>query len=109
VKLLDDVLSIARGYVRGGVRIGIKTNLGPEIPVASASFNAGDGGEGGEGGGGGGVAHLLGLRAAVVVRDAEGGVISTYGEPPKTDPVRAVVAAVLAAGLVFVIIRGLTK
>lgn len=106
--VLDGLLGLASDYVSSSVRISVKTNYGPELPVARAAL--GDGGGSGSGAGGGaGVTGLLGLKAAVIVRNAQGDVIATYGEVPKTEVWRAVLAAALALGLVVLIVRGALK
>lgn len=99
--LLEGALDIAGDYVRTGVRVSIKTNLGPEIPVYS--------GDAGSSSGGASIAKLLGLRAGVIVRDARGGEIARLGDVAPTEPLKAVLAALVAAGLVFVIVRGVTR
>jgi hypothetical protein len=103
--LFSGVLDIAGDYVRSGIRVSVKTNLGPEIPIYSGGLQGADG----SGSGGGGLGGLLGIKAAVVVRDASGNTISTIGQVPATDPVRAILAALVLAGLVFVIYRGVTR
>jgi hypothetical protein len=103
--LLGDVMDIAGDYVKSGVRVSIKTNLGPEIPVFTGSMD----GSTGSSGGGFSVSKLLGLKAAVVVRDAKGGVIANLGSPPATEPLKAIVAALLIAGLVVLIVRGVVR
>lgn len=98
--LTEGVLSIAGDYVRGGgVQVSVKTNLGPEIPIAAP----------GDGQGGSPIADLVGLQAAVIVRNRDGEVITAYGDPPATDPVRAAAVALIVGGLVFVLVRGLRR
>lgn len=105
--LLSDAVGVARDYVGSGVRISVATNYTGEIPVASAAFG-GKSGEG-EAGGAGVVSRIFGLRAAVIVRNARGDVISTFGERPPVDPVRAIVAFAVVGGLVWLLVRGATR
>lgn len=105
--LLDGLLGVAGEYVSQGVRISVKTNVTPEISLGTASLGGGASTD--SGGGGFSLGALIGIKAAVIVRDASGNVIATYGEPPPLDPVRVVVAIGLAAGLVYLVARGLTR
>jgi hypothetical protein len=105
--LLDRALGLARDYVGDGVRVSVKTNFGPELPVARAQLSSG-GGAGGEGSPGG-ISGLLGVKAAVIVRNKDGEILATYGEVPKTEPWRALVAILLVAGVGFLIVRGALK
>lgn len=106
--LLSGVLDLAGEYVSKGVRISIKTNFGPELPVATAALGN-SGGAGGGGSRGAGIAGLLGFKAAVIVRDAQGETIATYGDPPKTEVWRALLAVAVVGGLAFLVIRGAVK
>ena len=94
--LAADLLGLAREAVtRGGVRVYVKTNLGPEFPVS--------------GGGGGGLGDLLGLKAGVVVRDKAGAKLASYGGYPATDPMRAAVLWGSVALVAFLLVRGVLK
>lgn len=105
--ILDSVFGLARGYVRGGgLVVAVKTNYGPELPLFKAAIARG---QGGPGDGGGGLGALVGLKAAVIVRDGHGATLATYGDPPPTEPLRAIAAALLAGGLIFLILRGALK
>lgn len=107
-ELLDDAFSLARGYVRGGgLVVAVKTNYGPEIELGRATLARGSDSQGGEGGAG--LGALVGLKAAVIVRDGHGATLATYGDPPPTEPLRALAAALLAGGLIFLILRGALK
>ncbi len=66
------------------MRLSIKTNLGPELPVY-------------DGDSAGGLVGLLGIKAGVIVRAKDGSVITTYGDPPPTDPIKV---ALLARGVI---------
>lgn len=104
----DGVLDLAGDYVRsGGVSIAVKTNYGPEVKLASSSI-APSGAPGG-GGGGGGVLDLLGVRAAVVVRDRDGKRLASYGDYPPTEPLRVLGLVVVVALLGVVLVRGVMR
>lgn len=106
----DGVLGLAGDYVRsGGVSIAVKTNFGPEIKLASSSIAPSGAPGGGGGDGGGGVLDLLGVRAAVVVRDRSGKRIAGYGDYPATEPLRVVGLVVVVALIGVVFVRGLTR
>lgn len=106
---LDDILGIARSYVAGGgVRVSVKTNFGPELPVYAGQLDRGGGASGGQGGGFS-ISRLVGLKAAVIVRDGRGATIATYGDYPATEPLRAVLALLALGALGFVLVRGVLK
>lgn len=107
--LLSDAVGIARGYVGSGVRISVATNYTGEIPVASAALGNSSSTDAGGSDRSGVVSRIFGLRAAVIVRNARGDVISTLGERPPVDPVRALVALAVAGGLVWLLVRGATR
>ncbi len=109
--LLNGALGIANQYVQQGITVSVKTNYGPPIQVYQGAADGSSGGSsGGSGGGGGGVvSKLIGLKAAIIVQDASGNVLATYGTPPATDPVRVAVLLALVAGLGYIIIRGLRR
>lgn len=99
---LDDVrerlTEAANDYVTGGnVKLSVKTNYGPEVPLYSGS----DGSEAG------GVASMLGIKAQIIVRDKEGKVITTYGEPAPTEPTKAAALGMAAGVLVWILWRAL--
>lgn len=90
--------ALAGDIVRsGGVRVYVKTNLGPEVAVT------------GTGNAQRGLLDLLGLKAAVVVRDRDGRRIAGYGDPPATDPFRVALLVTVAGALGFVLLRGVLK
>ena len=94
--LFDDTLDIARDYVRsGGVRVAVKTNLGPEIPVYVGSGDR--------------RGNPLGIKAGVIVRDRDGNVISQFGEPPATEPLKVFLLLAVVSVVGFVIVRGVLK
>lgn len=93
--LFDDLQTAARGYAQGkGLKVLIKTNLGPAITVYDA--DAPDSGPG-----------LV--KAGVILTDRTGNEITTYGKIPKTDwlIVGALVTMVTAAGVLMV--KGIMK
>jgi hypothetical protein len=90
-----DLGELARDAFRsGGVRVFVKTNLGPEFPVS---------------GGGGGLADALGLQAGVVLRDRQGNRIASYGGYPPTDPFRVALLVAAAGALGFLLLRGVLR
>ena len=94
--LVEDAADIAGDYLRsGGIRVNVKTNLGPELTVYDGKPKRG------------GLGSFV--RAQVIVRQADGDAIATYGEPAPTEPLKviALVAAVSLIGLVL--IRGVLK
>lgn len=104
--LASDVVDIAGDYLRSGVRVSVKTNYGPELPIFSGSAEGGSGSSGG-GRGGFGLGKLIGFKAAVIVRNRDGHVIATYGgTPPATEPVRLVGLLVVLGAIGFVLVRG---
>jgi hypothetical protein len=107
--LLDGLLGAASDYVTDGVSIGVKTNYGPEIPVATAALGSSSSTGEDSGAGGGFLAGLFGVKAAVVVRNQRGEIISTFGQVPKTEPLRAVVVVLLIAGVAYLAVRGAIK
>lgn len=105
---LDDVLGIARSYVAGGgVRVAVKTNFGPELPVYAGELSRSGGAS--SGGQGGALSRLVGLKAAVIVRDGRGATLATYGDYPATEPLRAVLALLALGALGFILVRGVLR
>jgi hypothetical protein len=81
-----------------GVRVSVKTNLGPEFTVWDGPAKAGAG-----------LAQSIGIRGAVIVRDAQGNVLFTHGEPPETNLLLSAIFFSVAAYIGFLIWRGATK
>ena len=104
--LLDGLLGIADDYINQSVSISVKTNFAPEISLGRASLG---GGASDPGGGGISLGSLIGFKAAVIVRDADGRELSTFGEPPPTEPVRVALVLVIVAGLAYLVVRGALK
>lgn len=77
----------------GGLRVAVKTNLGPEFQVGEGS----------------GFAKALGIQAAVIVRDRQGSVLFTHGTPPPTNPALVAAFAAAAALLGYLLVRGVLK
>ena len=92
---LGELGDIAGAALRSGVRVSVKTNLGPEFQVASRDQ--------------GGVLRALGIKAAVIVRDRQGSVIVAHGEVPPTNWIRAGTLLAAAALAGFLLVRGLVK
>lgn len=106
-RLLDDVLGFARDFAGARVSINVKTNLGPELAVGEATLGPSSSNSGS--GAPGGFAGLLGLKAAVILRDANGRAVASFGDPPATDVARVAILGALALVLLFVIVRGLRR
>ena len=104
--LLSSVLGFARDYAGENLSIAIKTNLGPEFTVASANILGSGGGLGGSDGikGQGG---LLGLKAAVIVRDSHGRSVAHFGDAPPTEYWRLILLIVAGALVLGLAVRGL--
>lgn len=97
---LGDIGDLLSGYVEsGGLRVSVKTNYGPEIPVYSGKSS----------GGSSPVAALIGFKAQVIVRDAKGKVVQTMGDPVPTDWVRVLTASLLLSAIAIVVVRGVIK
>ena len=108
--LLSSGLGIAEGYVAGGISVSVKTNYGPEIPIYSGAMSGGAStGAGGTPSSPSLLSTLLGLKAAVIVRDATGRTLTTFGTPPATDPVRVGVALGIVALVALIMFRGVLK
>jgi len=112
-RFADELLGVADDYVKsGGIRVGIKTNLGPEITVATSSVVSSGGSQGSGSAGSSrseGLLGLLGVRAAVIVRDRKGNRLATYGDVPDTEMWRVAVFVGAAALLTFLMMRGILK
>lgn len=92
--VLDQVIDLAGDYVNsGGLRVSVKTNLGPAIPVYSGQRQ-------------GGLAAMLGLKAGVIVTDRNGKEVARYGAPPPTEPIKVILVAVLVGLLGLALVRG---
>lgn len=106
-QLVDGLLGLAGDYLRGGLRVSVKTNYTPEIPVAGVALERG--GSSSSSAGRSLLGELLGVKAAVIVRNAQGAVVTTIGEPPATSAWRAALALGLLAGVCFLLVRGALK
>lgn len=91
-----DILGQSFNSYRGGLRVSLKTNLGPEIPLYTPGTDSGPG-----------ILPALGIKYALIVRDASGAVVTTYNDPPPTDPLKQAILWAALAGAAFVLIRGL--
>lgn len=91
----SDLWQQAQGYVTGGgVRVYLKTNLGPEVPLYTGASD------------GPGLLSALGIETGLIVRDAQGNIVTTYNDPPETDPIKAGLVLAALAGAVFLLMRG---
>lgn len=96
MSLLDDLKAAATSAAENrGIRVLVKTNLGPAIPI----YNSDSPSSGGP--------SLV--KAGVIVTDRSGKELATYGGRPKTDwlMVSGIVLMVASAGVLMV--RGLRK
>jgi len=75
------------------IRVTVKTNLGPEFQVGE----------------GGGATRALGLKAAVIVRDRQGRVLFTHGDPPPTNYALAALFVAALALMGYWMVRGVLK
>ncbi len=87
------VLGALGEFAAGAIVVGVKTNLGPELELGQGS----------------GLARALGIQAAVIVRDRQGRVLFTHGEPPATNLLLAATLVAAAALLGFFLVRGVVK
>lgn len=79
--LREDVTALAKDYATGGgVQVYVKTNYGPELPVYTGIDQGGDGP---------GLADVIGLKAQIIIKDKDGRVITKYGDPAPTEPLKA--------------------
>ena len=81
----------------GGLRVSVKTNVAPEFSVWDGQSKNG------------GLAQLLGIKGAVIVRDASGKILMIHGEPPPTNWILTGVYAAGVAYLGYLIWRGATR
>lgn len=97
--LLKQVGETAYQAQTGGLRVSVKTNLGPEFDVwdGSASNRTGS------------LAQALGIRGAIIVRDRAGKVIMVHGEPPETNLILAGALLAGASYLAYLLWRGATR
>jgi hypothetical protein len=105
--LLDAVIGLAGDVAGGGsVRVSVKTNLGPELEVATVDLGS-SGGGGGQSTGG--LSSLFGVKAAVILRNDAGATLATFGEPPATEPLRLALLAGVALLVLVLAVRGLRR
>lgn len=101
---LGDLQQLVTGYVEGGgLRVYLKTNYGPEIPLYTGKGQ--DTGPGVNLGISDAIAKAIGFQAQVIVRDARGKTVARYGPESPTDWVRVSVALALLGLVGFVIVR----
>ena len=101
---VGDLKELVTGYVEGGgLRVYVKTNYGPEIPLYTGKGK--DAPAGPDFGIGGAVNKLIGFQAQVIVRDKNGKVLTKYGPDSPTDWVRVSVLLALLAGAGFLVLR----
>lgn len=94
-ELAGELGSVAREAVAsGGVRVFVKTNLGPELAVT---------------GGGSGLFDALGIKAGVIVRDKHGNTLASHGGYPATDPLKVALLVAVAGALGFILLRGVLR
>ena len=96
MSFVDELLGITRTALAEGLEgstVSVKTNYTPEIKFRTD----------GEG------SNILGVRAGLIIRNRNGRILETVGDPAPTDPLKFG-ALVLSVSLVgFVLIRGLRK
>lgn len=100
---VGDLMKLANRYVEGGgLRVYIKTNYGPEVPLYTGKGpDEPDSGPGI----GGAVADIVGFKAQVIIRDKNGKTLQTIGPDSPTDWGRVSVLLLLLAAGGFLIIR----
>jgi len=94
--ILDTLADVARGAVQGrGLRIQVKTNLGPPVTIYDYDDPSQDG--------------PAFIKAGLVMTDRFGKPMATYGTIPETDYILVGSAAVFVAMVTVLIVRGLRK
>lgn len=104
--LLSQLLGVAGDFAGGALRVFVKTNFGPEVEVGRVELGGGGSSSTGTPGG---VSGLLGFKAGVILRDAQGRYVAKLGEPPATEPVRVVLVLGVVLAAVLLIVRGLRR
>lgn len=95
---LAELQAAAMGKVTGGdYKAYIKTNLGPAIPVYTGASD------------GPSLLDTLGITGGLVVTDKAGRVVTSFGKPSPTDPLKALFFWAALGGLLAVFGRGLIK
>lgn len=104
---VGDLQQLVTGYVEGGgLRVYLKTNYGPEIPLYTGkSKDSGSSLPSVDLGISDAIARAIGFKAQVIVRDAKGKTIAKYGPESPTDWVRVAVALSLLGLVGFLIVR----
>lgn len=95
--ILKQVGETAYQAQTGGLRVSVKTNLGPEFDVWDGRSKTGS------------LAQLLGIRGAIIVRDRDGKPIFVQGEPPATNWILTALYGAGIAYLGYLIWRGATR
>ena len=101
--LLNAALGFVRDYAAENLHVSLRTNVLPEFQVSTIDLLGGDSPAGD------GVLDLLGLKAAVIVRDTRGRTVASFGEPPAIDPLRVALLLASIALVVGLIVRGLRR
>ncbi len=95
MSFIDDLLGIGREALRDGLSgstVSVKTNYGPEFRIKTEGESGSD---------------LLGIRAGLIIRNRNGQVIETVGDPAPTDPLKFGALVIVVVGVGFVLFRGL--
>lgn len=96
--ILTGLIDIGRDYLRTGVRVTLESNVLPPVTVYSGGSSSSTGGAVGLG-------KLLGIRAGIVVRNAQGKELARIGEPSSVEPLRLALLALAVAGAGYVVWR----
>lgn len=104
----DSILSIlgekAVEYAAdGNFRISIKTNLGPEIEIFSGEELAPDETPSPS------LLDRLGVESSIIVRNADGEIVTTYGDIPQTNLVKVTALGVSFSLLSLFILKGVKR
>jgi hypothetical protein len=106
-RLLGDLLGFA-AEATGRLAVSVKTNLGPEFGVGTVDLGGGSSSST-DSRSSAGVTGLLGVKAAVILRDDRGRIVANFGDPPATDYARVLLLGALAVALLLLVAKGLRR
>lgn len=99
--LVTGLVDLARDYVRSEITVTLESNILPPVTIYRGGMAKGGGV------GGAGLADALGVRGGVVVRNAQGQKLASFGDPAPLDYARALLVGAVLAGGVYLLLRSL--